>query len=187
VRLGNADQPVYRTRPLPVGPLRGRFLIPEALVTATRESLTRAATSGKHEGGHEGLVFWAGLQSHDLTAFTSCVVPAAEHSRLGVFVGEAAYGRAASAARARGVLLLAQVHSHPGSDTRHSDGDDDLIIMPYDGMLSVVVPRYGVAWTGIDAASIHQFQSDRWVRCTPESVHTGVVVVPATIDARGEK
>ena len=29
--------------------------------------------------------------------------------------------------------------SHPGRDTRHSEGDDTLIIMPYEGMFSLVV------------------------------------------------
>jgi len=32
--------------------------------------------------------------------------------------------------------ILCQVHSHPGSDTRHSDGDDELVLLPFEGMLS---------------------------------------------------
>ena len=56
---------------------------------------------------------------------------------------ENATGNASRAARALGLSVVAQVHTHPGRDTRHSDGDDDLVLMPYEGMFSLVVGEYG--------------------------------------------
>jgi len=179
-----SDMPVYRTRPLPVCSLEGRFLLPVAVIDETREALTHFALAGSRDGGHEGVVFWAGLQNGPLTAFTTVVIPKAEHSAQGVFVSEQAYGRAVSEARRAGVVLLAQVHSHPGADARHSDGDDDLIIMPFEGMLSVVVPNYGTGWRGIVEAKVHQFQSGRWALCSDTSVHRGVTSAPIAVDAR---
>lgn len=166
--------PVYRTRPLPEGDLRGRYLVTEAVIERTREALITVALAGLRDRGHEGLVFWAGLDNGSFTAFTTVVVPDADHSDRGVFVTEAAYGRAASEAKRAGVVLLAQVHSHPGSDARHSDGDDDLIIMPFEGMLSIVVPHYGVGWHEITEAKVHQFQDGRWTLCTDASVRRGI-------------
>jgi len=49
------------------------------------------------------------------------------------------------AARRLGLAVMAQVHSHPGADTRHSDGDDELIVLPREGMFSLVIGRYGAS------------------------------------------
>ena len=71
-----------------------------------------------------------------------------------------------------GLGILAQVHSHPGRDTRHSDGDDDLVVMPFENMLSLVAPYYGRAIRAITDFSVHQFQDRRWV-----FVHTRVGLI----------
>jgi proteasome lid subunit RPN8/RPN11 len=176
--------PVYRTRPLPRGQLRGDFLVTDSVIGQTQRALTDFALAGIRDGGHEGLVFWAGLDQGSLTVYTTVVVPEAEHSASRVYVTEKAYGRAVAEARRAGVLLLAQVHSHPGGDTRHSDGDDELIILPFDGMLSIVVPNYGIGWSGLSTASVHQHQDGRWVLCTKESVQRGLTVAPLRVDAR---
>jgi proteasome lid subunit RPN8/RPN11 len=93
-----------------------------------------------------------------------------------VFTDEAALGAASRLARARRLSVVAQVHSHPGADTRHSDGDDHLIVMPFEGMFSLVVGRYGHG--GIEPASgagLHQFQDGRWVEVT-NSEHAFITV-----------
>jgi proteasome lid subunit RPN8/RPN11 len=74
--------------------------------------------------------------------------------------------------------IVAQVHSHPGSDTRHSDGDDDLVLMPFPGMFSLVVASYGAgSLLPGQGAGLHQFQDGRWVliRRSPRAL----IVVPA--------
>jgi len=179
------DVPVYRTQPLPRGNLSGHFLSPAVLIDDTRDALVGFALAGLDDCGHEGIAFWAGLQDRELTAFSTVIVPEAEHSHGRVLVTEAAYGKAVRAAKSVGLALLAQVHSHPGTDTRHSDGDDTLVILPYEGMLSVVVPRFGIGWTDLGSAAIHQFQLGRWVLCSPESVRQRFRVSEAVLDARG--
>jgi proteasome lid subunit RPN8/RPN11 len=78
---------------------------------------------------------------------------------------EAAAGAAARTARALRLGVVAQVHSHPGLDTRHSDGDDDLVLMPFNGMFSLVVARYGEgSLLPEQGAGLHQFQDGRWVQ-----------------------
>jgi proteasome lid subunit RPN8/RPN11 len=125
-------------------------------------------------------VLWAGRTDGSDTLIAAAVAVAAEHGRGFVHMAEAAVGTAARAARAHGLALLTQVHSHPKDDTRHSDGDDRLVLMPYQGMFSLVVGRYGDgALHPAYGAGLHQFQDGRWVLVDP--VDTAFLVIPAVI------
>ena len=161
---------VYRTRPLPRGALHGRYKISPKLIDDTKQALRTFYEAGRHEGGHEGLCYWAGREAPDVTCLEAVVVPTARHGQYGVFVSEAAFADVARRARAMGLGVLAQVHSHPGRDTRHSDGDDDLVVMPFENMLSLVAPHYGRFIRAITDFSVHQYQDRRWVLCDRKSV-----------------
>ena len=176
--------PVYRTRDLPVSDLVGTFLISAQVLTATQRALQQFALDGIRDGGHEGLVFWAGREIGNETVFLQAVVPDAEHTYGRVHVPKTAVGLAARAARSYNLGVLCQVHSHPGRDTRHSDGDDDLILLPFDGMLSIVVANFGLGFVSLGQVSVHQFQQGRWALCTEASVENGIKVFPAEVDLR---
>ena len=169
---------VCRTRPLPKGDLRGRYQMSGHLITETRRALREFAHAGRHDGGHEGICFWAGREEKHVTSLERALVPQADHGPLGVFVSATAFGAVARRARAMELGILAQVHSHPGSDTRHSDGDDELILMPFENMLSLVAPHYGETLSTILDFSVHQFQDHRWVLCSRRSVEAALVTVP---------
>jgi proteasome lid subunit RPN8/RPN11 len=175
---------VCRLKPLPVGALRGTFLFTERVFDFTRDALVSFALAGIHDRGHEGLVYWAGRELGDVTVFTSVIVPKAEHSAQRVFVPKEAVGAAARAARQSHVGILCQVHSHPGFDTRHSDGDDEMILLPFEGMLSIVAPEYGVSLGDVSELAVHQYQERRWVQCSRESVSGNFHKVPSVIDLR---
>jgi proteasome lid subunit RPN8/RPN11 len=151
-----------RRTPLPVEPAVGRLLVAEQVLGVTRAALQ--ASSG-HYRPHEGLVFWLGRGVGADTLVVSAAVPPTDNRTDGVFVDERAVLATVKAARSAGLGLVAQVHSHPGDDTRHSDGDDQLVLMPFEGMFSLVVARYGQgSLFPDDGAGLHQFQSGRWVR-----------------------
>ena len=150
--------------------MRGRHEIAHGLIASTREVLQTFDEAGRHEGGHEGLCYWAGREEADSATFQAVIVPKAHHERFGVFVSAAAFADAARRARALGFGILAQVHSHPGADTRHSDGDDELVVMPFERMLSLVAPHYGRHLRSIEDFAVHQFQDHRWVLCDRRSV-----------------
>jgi len=181
-----SDLPVHRTRPLPAGDLRGSFVLAESVIPATREALVSFALAGIEDGGHEGMAFWAGRESEGCgpTVILEVIVPDAEHSNQRVMASAEAVGSAARVARAHSVGILCQIHSHPGRDTRHSDGDDRLILLPFEGMLSIVVPEFGIRFTQLSQASVHQFQDGRWVLCSAASVAAGIVIAPAQVDLR---
>ena len=161
---------VHRTRPLPQSKLRGSFEITPRLVADTRRALRAFYRAGRHEGGHEGICYWVGHETDNLTSLKAVLVPKAHHERFGVFVSASAFADVARRARAMGFGVLAQVHSHPDSDARHSDGDDDLVVMPFEGMLSLVAPHYGQTLRSLADFAVHQYQDHRWVLCDSDSV-----------------
>lgn len=175
---GTGGMSVHRNTLLPRGRARGRLLVTDAAAEQTRRHLQRSAAADGRR--HEGIVLWAGRPVGLDTVVAAAVAVAAEHGPGFVHVAEAAVGMAARAARAQGLAVLAQVHSHPEDDTRHSDGDDQLVLMPYEGMFSLVVGRYGDgALHPAQGAGLHQFQDGRWVLIDP--VDTSFLVIPAVI------
>ncbi|WP_196776873.1 Mov34/MPN/PAD-1 family protein [Haloechinothrix halophila] len=143
------------------------------MLAPTRAALQ--ASSGMHRS-HEGLVLWLGRTLGADTLVLTVTAPPTEHRQDGVFVAEPAVAAAARAARSIGLGLVAQVHSHPGGDTQHSDGDDRLILMPFEGMFSLVVADYGQgSLMPTHGAGLHQYQHGQWVYITNDALR----VVPA--------
>lgn len=166
---------VYRRTPLPSGPAVGRLLVAEHVLAPTRAALQ--ASSGQYRS-HEGLAFWLGRTIGADTLVLTVAAPPTDHRGDGVFVAEPAVAATARSARGIGLGLVAQVHSHPGEDTRHSDGDDQLVLMPFEGMFSLVVANYGhSSLLPAHGAGLHQYQQRRWVRINGDAL----TVVPALI------
>jgi Prokaryotic homologs of the JAB domain len=155
------------------GPAAGRLLVAEQVLAPTRAALQ--ASSHQHQA-HEGLVFWIGRTIGPDTLVLSVVAVPTDHHRGGVFVNEHTVAATGRAARTAGLGLVAQVHSHPDSGTRHSVGDNQLITMPFEGMFSLVVADYGQGdLLPGQGAGLHQYQRGRWVHLTTDAL----VIVPA--------
>jgi hypothetical protein len=170
---------VFRARPLPDAPAVGRLIVPEVVADAT---LTRLQSSQGVDGPHEGLVLWAGRRDGHDAIVAAAVAIESDHGWGHVRIAEIQVGRAARAMRRHGLILVAQVHSHPGSDTRHSDGDDDLIVLRHDGMFSLVVADYGRdGLHGGDGLGVHQLQGGAWIRVSDTT--TAVLFAPTVIEA----
>src|SRR5437016_3572026 len=122
-------------RKLPERPIRGQFRITQEAVVAAERILP---TFRGPDGDHEGIAFLAGLELTDLTLFTTVVAPVAEHSHGRVFCSRAHVLSIARASRAWGLAVLGQIHTHPGPSSYHSEGDDAMVLMPFEGMLSLV-------------------------------------------------
>jgi Prokaryotic homologs of the JAB domain len=163
----------------PEGPATGKLLVAEQVLAPSRAALQ--ASSHEHEP-HEGLVFWIGRTVGPDTLVLSVVVVPTDHRRGGVIVNEHTVAATGRAARRAGLGLVAQVHSHPGADTRHSAGDNQLITMPFHGMFSLVVADYGQSSLLPDqGAGLHQYQHGRWVHLTNDAM----VVIPALTSTGG--
>lgn len=166
-----------RRLPLPVALARGKIIVPETVAHATVTALRGFCGP---DGHHEGIVFWAGRREDADQLIAAAVVPAAIHAAGFVHVPAKAVGRAAAAARRSRLAILAQVHSHPGSHTDHSEGDDRMVLLPYEGMFSIVVADYGDGGvTSRDGAGIHQYQDGRWVKVS--DADKAIIVAPAVM------
>ncbi|WP_406442510.1 Mov34/MPN/PAD-1 family protein [Streptomyces sp. NBC_00631] len=166
---------VHRRTPLPTGPARGRLLVAEGVLAPTRAALQ--ASSGSDGRRHEGVVLWLGRVQDTTTLVLAAATPPAVTSSGRVHLDENAVGAVARTARARGLGVIAQVHSHPGQDTRHSDGDDQLVLMPFEGMFSLVAAAYGTgALHPEQVAGLHQYQDGRWVHITDPAA---MIIIPA--------
>jgi proteasome lid subunit RPN8/RPN11 len=167
---------VHRITELPLRPARGRLLVAEGVIAPTRAALQSSSTSGHPD---EGLVLWLGRTIDDTTIVLGCAAPRTTSTYGSVSVGESTVGSVATAGRTHNLGVIAQVHSHPGRDTRHSDGDDRLVLMPFESMFSLVIANYGIGSVEPSAgAGLHQFQDGRWVQVEDNDA---LVVVPALI------
>jgi len=174
----------YRLKPLPEGELKGIFLVTHDVLLRTKQVLVDYALAGIDDGGHEGLVYWAGREMGETTAFLAAVAPDADHSAQRVQASKQAIAKAARACRAVRLGMLCQVHSHPGQGTYHSDGDDEMVLLPFEGMLSLVAPKYGITLENLSDFGVHQFQKGTWVHCSRQSVQNNLIVVPSLLDLR---
>jgi proteasome lid subunit RPN8/RPN11 len=84
-----------------------------------------------------------------------------------------------------GLELLGQVHSHPGSFVDHSEGDDEMALMPYDGFLSIVVPHYARdGMRPLATCGVHLFERARFRRLDDSEVEARFRVVDDFTDLR---
>lgn len=167
--------PVFRMTPLPTGVNRGRLIVATDVAECTRTKLQQSCGT---EGRHEGVVLWLGRKSGDDALVLGAYSPRSDHGPQHVHIHESEIGPMNRHARGLGLVLVAQVHSHPGNDTRHSDGDDRLILMPHEGMFSLVVGNYGDGHiVPQNGSGVHQYQDGRWVQITKE--YESVILAPA--------
>lgn len=162
--------------------LRGKFAITAGAVDRAERLLPSYRGP---DGDHEGLVFLLGHESVELTVLTTALAPDADHGPGHVFCSEEAVGAAGRAARAQGLGILAQLHTHGRGWTEHSRGDDDLIVMPFEGMLSLIAPWYGhTGLRPLDGLGVHQHQDGQWVAIGARSIREQFRLLPDGLDLR---
>ena len=136
------------------------FFVPLDLV---EDTLTRLRGAGRR--GYEAFVLWGGrVDADDPKRFqiTEAYLPeqstmATENGLLVLVDGEALF-RVNRAFHERGLILAAQVHSHP-TGAYHSDTDDAYAMVTLIGGLSGVVPDFGVG-------GLERLEDWAWYRLT---------------------
>ena len=114
-----------------------RFAVATSVLDIMREHL-------QHHGvqGNEGALCWAGTVVGDAALVTTALLFCdAEHGG-GIHVSSAHTGLLYAHCHARGLTLLAQVHSHPFG-AFHSPVDEQSPHSAELGFLSIVVPNFG--------------------------------------------
>lgn len=154
----------------------------ETVLAATLRGLQ---SFGDVNGPHEGIVYWAGREQPQEWVMTTVIVPEAVTTYGSFRTSAAANARVVALLAAAELVLLAQIHSHPGKLVDHSDGDDADALMPYENFLSIIVPYYGKAtlWP-LDQCGVHRFEHSRFRRLTPKEVAATIRLVPAVLGGK---
>jgi proteasome lid subunit RPN8/RPN11 len=135
---------------------------PATLVDATLAALRACGLKGV-----ERVVFWLGRRTPDGNADIAEIhVPEQEAAADYFHIPPEGMVAFMTHLRRR-LMLLAQVHSHPG-EAFHSKADDEWAVLRHEGGLSIVVPSFAadVTVANFEAASaVFRLTSyDRWLR-----------------------
>jgi proteasome lid subunit RPN8/RPN11 len=121
--------------------------------------------------GHEGLGLWAGTQESDQFTVRQAIIPVQKHIRtrdgVCVAIGPDELHRLNVRLYKEKLVLIAQIHSHPGR-AYHSSTDDEFAVATAVGCLSLVVPDYAVA--PFDLRKVASYRLDargRWCEIRP--------------------
>ena len=167
---------------LPVGHLQGEFFVTDGAITAA-ECLLPGYRGP--DGDHEGIVFLLGRYLGNTSIITTVVAPDANHGPGHVLCSETQFAEATTAAHDIGLGILGQLHTHPGPWTEHSEGDDVLTRMPFDGLLSLVAPWYcHRGLRPLHSLGVHQYQAGQWVLIHPDSARQHLHLLPDSLDLR---
>lgn len=158
-----------------------RLLISAQLV---RDSLQALCSFRRWFSRHEGIGYWLGLERGDLTVASSLVIPYAETSPGHFHVPARENARVTNTAHAHRLIVVAQVHSHPGTRVHHSQGDNRDAFMPSDGYYSLIVPNYARGDPSIQSWGVHRYERGHFYRLSPAEVAAQVTVVPNVVDLR---
>ncbi|MCI0724484.1 MAG: hypothetical protein L0338_36800 [Acidobacteria bacterium] len=139
----------------------------------------------KQEGmnDREGLVYWAGWYLDGVCVVTSALVPRGKSRYGGVQVPTDEMIRAANLLRKLDLLLVAQIHTHPG-DHGHSPGDDVSAVSSLPGFLSIVVPNFArKASLDLEECYFHRYLGKgRWQELSGEESKKLIHIDPARIE-----
>lgn len=115
---------------------------------------------------------------------TTVTLPDADQQRGGWWIDAERMSDAGQHLRAHRLVRLAQVHTHPGPWTGHSELDDALAYSQRIGTISIVLPSHALTHPGLGDASVHRREPDGWRELQTEEIGRYVKVVPSVLDHR---
>lgn len=135
--------PLFRKRTtpppqLPSARTPGRVVVPRHILMATFEAFLPY-----WQAKVETAAFWAGPDLEAPAVITTLVQPALHQTAGNYQVPPAARMQMARRLGAQGLVIHAQVHTHPGIWVGHSSYDDTHAYSTAEGSLSLVWPEYG--------------------------------------------
>jgi hypothetical protein len=148
--------------------------ITDALLARTGELLASFAKRRPSEG----VVYWFGLESGNMSVVTTLVVPDAEARAGCVSTSSEANAEALTALVGTPLVLIGQAHSHPGDDVRHSEVDDRDTFARFDGAISVVVPYFGRSGVNLVRCGVHRHEGGVFRPVRRDEVSRHLVVLP---------
>lgn len=118
-----------------------KYIISGEVLSATEKVLS---DYGYKKPSTEGLVYWGGTRDNDITYIDMLIAPFCETGPERVSVSQYSNSIVVKHLCDNKRVQIAQVHSHPSNWVGHSLGDDKLAPFKVTGLLSIVVPSYGL-------------------------------------------
>jgi len=152
------------------------------LVSSHLWSATLDAFRPYSRRGVEAGCFWYGTRNDDFALASSVAIPQQINRRQNFHIPADSLAEMTQAACASGLVAVAQIHTHPSTDVRHSPWDDAQIVSQ--NVWSVVLPNYGRQPLNFCDLGVHRFGDGRWARLTADEVNRTLLVQPLVVDTR---
>ena len=147
-------------RVLTASPTGRTLLVQKELVQKTYEVFAKHGARG-----NEAVAYWYGAECEGgcADAVLSVAAPNARCTPYNYSVDREEMARVGREMASRHMVSLAQLHTHPGDVTEHSEYDDENAISRRNGFLSLVAPRYGMAGAAmLEGVTVHEAWKGQW-------------------------
>jgi hypothetical protein len=135
----------------------------------------------------ERVAYIDGFQSGETDIAVTLTLPNATMHPTHFTVSGDAMSEAGKHFRELGMQRLAQVHTHPGVEVRHSPFDDENAYCQMDGSLSIVIPEHARRRPNLGECGVHLREEAGWRLLTTKEVVRVIALVPGCLDFRRYK
>lgn len=132
----------------------------------------------------ERVAYIDGFEFEEMGIATTLTFPEARLYPRHYSVSGNAMSEAGKHFRAYGMQRLAQVHTHPGRDARHSEFDDGNAYSQMNGAISIVIPYHGRRRPAVFDCGVHLRSDAGWSKLCLKEVTKLFQVVPGCLDFR---
>lgn len=168
----------YAAQPPPIV-ARPVVWVPEHVIDATARVL-------RSNRGHEEVAYWAGIDCGLTATVLTCITPAATTTPGSFQTSALANAVVINWLADQGLVLLAQLHCHPGRCVEHSHGDEVGALTPFENYLSIVVPLYGARGLGdFSLCGVHRFEDGSFRLLRSTEIRHALRVAPTLQNFRG--
>jgi hypothetical protein len=134
--------------------------------------------------GVERVAYIDGVACDDLKIATTVTLPDAAMHPTHFTVSGNGMSEAGQHFRPYGMERLAQVHTHPGRDVRHSPFDDENAYSQMDGAISIVLPHHARRRPELYECGVHVRDDTGWRRLDVREINDAIRILPGLLDFR---
>lgn len=150
-------------------PLDGlRYMVSNLVIEKTEAVLSDYRNKNEPS---EGLVYWAGKRQGELIIISGVIAPKILSHAQGIDIPNSHYSNVVNFLSENKIIQLGQVHSHPGTWVDHSVYDDRGATSKVEGLLSIVVPKYGSqGMRPLKNCGVHRFAKETFIRLSEKYI-----------------
>lgn len=132
----------------------------------------------------ERVAYIDGIARGEIKFATTVTLPRAELYPTYFNVSGEAMSEAGQHFRRFAMERLAQVHTHPGRDVRHSRFDDENAYSQMDGAVSIVLPHHACRRPELKECGVHVRDDRGWRRLSVGEIEGIICILPGCLDFR---